>query len=49
MTGDTKGRIMEAALFEAMYNELPPRQKELAVFVLYDGETKSVVWKLFFI
>lgn len=49
MTGDTKERIMEAALFEAMYNELPPRKKKLAVFVLHDGETKSVVGKLSFI
>lgn len=40
---------MEAALFEAMYNELPPRKKKLAVFVLHDGETKSVVGKLSFI
>ena len=49
MTGDTKERILETALFVAMYNELPPRSKELAVFILYDGETKSVVGKLSFI
>ena len=36
-------------LFEAMYNELSPREKEFADFVLYDGETKSVVGKLSFI
>lgn len=29
MTGDTKERISETALFEAMYNELPRDKKSL--------------------
>lgn len=45
MTGDTKERISETALLrQCTMNCL--RDKKFAVFVLYDGETKSVVGKL---
>ena len=46
MTGDTKERILKTALLRQCTMNCLRDKKELAVFVLYDGETKSVVGKL---